>query len=73
MAMLNSRQSLREQNSSVNTANASGLRSDHGGKSFGTPMALQDRNRGVEVTVQQEDFRSDGYNTYYDVKKGSAV
>jgi hypothetical protein len=73
MAMLNSRQALREQSVTVNTANASALRSDQDAKSFASPLALQDRPRGVEVTVQHDGFRSVDYKPYYHDMKGPAV
>jgi hypothetical protein len=72
MAMLNSRQGLREQIANVNTADATALRSD-GARSFGAPMSLHDRSRGVEITVQHEDFRSDDYKPYCHDNKSLAV
>jgi hypothetical protein len=67
MAMLNSRQSLREQNSTAHTA----LGSD-GGKSFGAPVALHNLSRGgIEVTVQQQDFREDVKSFYPHMKNSS--
>jgi hypothetical protein len=72
MAMLNSRQGLSEQIANVNAADVTALRSD-GARSFGAPTSLHGRSRGVEITGQHEDFRSDDYKPHCYDNKSLAV